>query len=71
MRVGVEKSGLPVQLLKEEPLVIAEIIPDFERGFKLLLSGKIDAVIVDRWVGAYILAQRGIKGIRILEKPVV
>jgi len=70
MRVGVEKSGLPVQLLKEEPLIIAEIIPDFERGFTLLLSGMIDAVIVDRWVGAYVLAKGGFKGVRIIEKPV-
>jgi len=70
MRVGVEERGLPISLLKEEPLIGVEIIPDFERGFELLLAGKIDAVIADRWVGSYVLAKGGIKGIGIVEEPV-
>ncbi|OHD23277.1 MAG: hypothetical protein A2Y38_24410 [Spirochaetes bacterium GWB1_59_5] len=70
MKVGVEKSGLPVQLLKEEPLINVEIIPDFERGFELLLAGQIDAVLADRWVGSYVLAKSEIRGVRIVEEPV-
>jgi len=70
LRVGVEERGLPVALLKEHPAVRAVIIPDIPSGFSMLAAGTIEAVIVDRRVGSYVLAEQRIGGIRIVEEPV-
>ncbi len=70
LRVGVEEKGLPILLLKEYPEIIVEIIPDFVRGFALLTAGKIDAVVADRWVGCYVIAENSIRGIRLIEEPI-
>jgi len=40
-------------------------VADVLRGFRLLANGAIDAVIVDRWVGSFVLAENNIRGIRI------
>jgi ABC-type amino acid transport substrate-binding protein len=34
-----------------------EIIPDFIQGFRMLATGAVDAVVADRWVGSYVLAE--------------
>ncbi|OHD82626.1 MAG: hypothetical protein A3J97_15490 [Spirochaetes bacterium RIFOXYC1_FULL_54_7] len=70
LRVGVEGKGLPIQLLKEESGVLIEVIPDFISGFNMLAAGTIDAVVADRRVGMYILAEQRIEGMRIVEVPV-
>ena len=69
-RVGVEEKGLPILLMKEDPEIIVEVIPDFVRGFALLTSGDIDAVVADRWVGSYVIAENSIRGIKLIEEPI-
>ncbi len=68
--VGVEKKGYPFQLLKKHPLINLRIIPSWESGFELIKHGEIDALIVDRWVGEYVLYTSGIKGISVVDDPV-
>ena len=70
LKVGVEEKGLPILLMKEDPEIIVEVIPDFVRGFAMLTSGKIDAVVADRWVGGYVLAENNIRGVKLIEEPI-
>ena len=70
LKVGVEKQGLPISLLQEDPQIIVEIIPDFIQGFKMLATGTVDAVVADRWVGSYVLAENNIRGVKLIEEPI-
>ena len=70
LKVGVEEKGLPILLLQEDPEIIVEIIPDFVQGFRMLATGALDAVIADRWVGSYVLAENKIRGVKLIEEPV-
>ena len=63
LTVGVEGGGFPKSLIKDRPEINRRILASWEEGFRLLNMGEIDAVIVDRWVGEYVLAQSGITGI--------
>ncbi len=65
LKVGVEEKGLPINILKQDPLIKSVVIPDVIRGFHLLADGAVDAVVVDRWVGSFVLAENNIRGIRI------
>ncbi|MDM8549043.1 transporter substrate-binding domain-containing protein [Desulfobacterales bacterium HSG2] len=65
LTVGVEEKGLPINILKRDPLIKTVIIPDIVRGFHLLADGAVDAVVADRWVGSFVLAENNIRGIRI------
>jgi len=60
--IYVQNSG---NILKQDPLIELVVIPDVIRGFHLLADGKVDAVVVDRWVGLFVLADNNIRGIRI------
>ena len=70
LKVGVEEKGLPILLLQEDPEIIVEIIPDFVQGFRMLTTGALDAVIADRWVGSYVLAENKIRGVKLIEEPI-
>lgn len=70
LKVGVEERGLPILLLKEDPQIGVKIIPDFVRGFGMLATGAVDAVIADRWVGSYVLAENNIQGVKLIEEPI-
>ncbi|MDD2851915.1 MAG: transporter substrate-binding domain-containing protein [Desulfuromonadaceae bacterium] len=70
LRVGVEAGGLPRQLLEKEPLIQLHIIPNFLEGFKLLNNGTVDAVVVDYRVGAYIIAENGLRNIKVTGMPI-
>jgi len=70
LKVGVEKKGVPIEYIAEESSIKPVVIPDIPTGFKLLAEKQIDAVVVDQWVGAYVLAENGIKGIRAVPEPV-
>jgi diguanylate cyclase (GGDEF)-like protein len=65
VRVGVEKNGLPIELLKRDASIKTVIIPDILSGFHLLSRGELDVIIADRWVGCYIVAEHKIKNIMI------
>lgn len=70
LRVGVEQRGLPIFLLQEDPQIIVEIIPDFIQGFRMLATGAVDAVVADRWVGSYVLAENNIRGVKLIDEPI-
>jgi PAS domain S-box-containing protein len=70
LRVGVEEKGLPILLIQEDPQIIIKIIPDFVQGFKMLATGSVDAVVADRWVGSYILAENNIRNVKLVEEPI-
>ena len=69
-QVGVEDMGLPIQILSRHPLIQIVIIPDIISGFHLLTNHKIDAVVVDRWVGSFVVAENNLRGIRISGEPI-
>ncbi len=68
-RVGVTQGGFPKQFLTPKKQIHIVFIENYLEGFRLLLSGKIDAVAANKWVGAYTLQQEGIKGIMLIQKP--
>lgn len=69
-KVGVEAGGYPLQQLKKYGGIAIERIPDWRTGFLLLASGELDALVVDRWIGEYELAESGIRDIVVLPEPV-
>ncbi|MFA5903617.1 MAG: transporter substrate-binding domain-containing protein, partial [Desulfobacula sp.] len=65
LQVGVEEKGLPIQILKQDPLIKIVVIPDITSGFHLLADGGVDAVVVDRWVGLFVIAENNLRKIKI------
>jgi len=65
LKVGVEEKGMPISLLNQNPSINLTVMPDVVKGMHLLANGDIDAVVVDRWVGSFVLAENHIRGIRI------
>ena len=70
LMVGVEKKGLPIQLLQKDPEIIVEIIPDYSQGLRMLTTDALDAVVADRWVGGYLLAEEKILGVKLIKEPI-
>jgi PAS domain S-box-containing protein len=70
LRVGVESGGLPRQTLGRDPRIRLVTISTFLEGFTRLNEGSIDAVVVDYRVGSYILAQNGIRNIKVTGEPI-
>lgn len=58
-----EKGGLPYNILKQTPKIDVVTVGCISGGFSKLSNREIDALIVDRCVGLYILAEHGFKGI--------
>lgn len=69
-RVGVEASGYPHILLQEYETIDIEVIDDWETSFKALSSGNLDAIVVDRWIGEYELADSRRSDIKIVTPPI-
>lgn len=70
LKVGVEEKGLPILLLQEDPQIIVQNIPDFDQGFRMLATGALDALVADRRVGSYVLAENDIGGVKLIEEPI-
>lgn len=70
LEVGVEQKGLPMDVLKRYPSIKKVVIPDIPTGLRLLAEGAVDAVVVDRWVGSFVLAENKMGGIRIAGEPI-
>jgi PAS domain S-box-containing protein len=68
-KVGVEDKGLPMLLLQKDPQITLKTVPDFVQGFRMLSEGALDAMVVDRWVGRYVLAENDIRGVRMFDEP--
>ena len=71
LKVGVEKNGLPINLLRKNPQIIVEIIPDFVQGFRMLNMGAVDAVVADRWVGSFVLATNNIHNVKLIKGSII
>jgi PAS domain S-box-containing protein len=70
LRVGVEKGGLPQQILEKDSQVILTTLPNFLEGFKMLNAGTIDAVVVDYRVGSYVIAENNLRNIKVSGDPI-
>lgn len=70
LTVAAETKGYANIVLQRDPLISIIEIPDLHSGFKLLLEGSVDAVVGDRWVGAFTLAENNIKGVAVAEQPI-
>jgi PAS domain S-box-containing protein len=70
LRVGVEEKGLPVLLLRQDPAIDVRAVSDIVQGFRMLATGDVDAVVADRWVGGYVLAENRIEGVRAVAEPI-
>ncbi len=69
--VAVESRGYPIFLLKKKyPKIKIKIVSSWEKGFELIQNNMVDALIVDKWIGEYILSVNSIQGISILDKPI-
>ena len=68
--VGVEPGGYPSVLLQGYEDIAIEYIYNWKASFKALRSGEIDAIVVDRWIGEYELANSKISDIKIIETPI-
>jgi ABC-type amino acid transport substrate-binding protein len=68
--VGVEAGGYPSTLLRQYEGINLEIIYDWKTSFKDLSEGVLDAIVVDRWIGEYELAQSRISNIKIVGNPI-
>ncbi len=67
--VGATLGGLPRQFLQKQPGVHLVTLENYDDGFARLVSGNLDAVAADTWVGAYVGEQRGLKSIAIAGLP--
>jgi PAS domain S-box-containing protein len=70
LRVGVEEKGLPMLLLREDPQIQVKVVPTVVQGFRMLSTGALDAVVADRWVGRYVLAENDIRGVKFFDIPI-
>jgi signal transduction histidine kinase len=70
LTVAAEAKGFSMLVLDRDPLINIRSVPDLLSGFNLLLEGSVDAVVGDRWVGSYTLAENNISGIAIAEQPI-
>lgn len=67
-KVGVEALGYPRYLLEGEKNIEIVIIPNWTMGFKMIESGIIDAVVVDKWIGQYALTKSKISGVNLVKE---
>lgn len=68
-KVGTESLSYPSYILENYNINTVSIA-DSISGFKMVDSGKLDALIVDRWIGEYALARSKVSGIQIIEEPI-
>ncbi|MDD2579520.1 MAG: GGDEF domain-containing protein [Eubacteriales bacterium] len=68
--VGVEPGGYPHILVQNDESIKIEIITDWTSGFQMVANGEIDAILVDRWIGEYQLAQSSSQDITVVNEPV-
>ena len=70
LRVGTEEKGHPYLLLRQDPAIDVRTVADIGQGFRMLATGAVDAVVADRWVGGYVLAEYRIEGVRAVVEPI-
>jgi len=70
-RVGVEIGGYPYDLLSGNGDIDRVAILSPAQGIEFLKSKELDALVMDRWIGEYALAQAGASGLLIAREPFV
>jgi PAS domain S-box-containing protein len=70
LRVGVEEKGLPFLLLRQDPRIEVRAVANIVQAFRMLATGAVDAVVADRWVGSYVLAENRLEGVRVVPEPI-
>jgi PAS domain S-box-containing protein len=70
LRVGVLNKGLAFNLLSQDPLINLVTFPNILPGYYALKKGDLDAVVMERQVGIFLLAENNIRGIRITGEPI-
>ncbi len=70
-KVGVDGAGVPAQFLRQNGSAQLVTVPDWNAGFGMLAAGQIDAIVVDRWVGEFALQQTGVRGITVVDPPLL
>ena len=68
--VGIERGGYACHLLKKHDEITIIDIPSAKDGLHKINTGDLDAIVVDRWLGEYELAQSNVQNIRIVDQPV-
>jgi len=68
-RVGVTRGGYPRKVLEGYKKIHLVFIKNYLEGFQFLLTGKIDSVALDTWVGAYTIQKHKIKGVKAAGEP--
>lgn len=69
-KVGVESVGYASYLLKAYDNIDIVVIGDSTSGFNMIDSGELDALVIDRWIGEYSLANSKINGIHAIKEPI-
>ena len=65
-RIGVIKESFPYELLMAYPEIELVLISGLKEAFNDIRMNKLDAVVVDRWSGEYILAEEEITDIEVI-----
>jgi signal transduction histidine kinase len=61
--VGVISGSVPVAHFKDDREINFKTIASYKEGFALLREGKVHALVLNEWVGTYILYNSGIENI--------
>ena len=65
-RIGVIKESFPYEMLMAYPEIELVLISGLKEAFNDIRLNKLDAVVVDRWSGKYILAEEEITDIEVI-----
>ena len=68
-RVGLQPGSFMHELLRSDGHIELVLISNSVQSLAELKSGALDALVLDRWVGEYALAQSGISEIRVSREP--
>lgn len=68
--VGVEEGGYAYNLLQRYDGIRIVEIPSTSYGFHMIKSGTLDAIVADRWIGEYELAQSSIERVQVVDQPI-
>lgn len=58
LRAGATPGSLPESLMQQDPLIHVVKINSYRQGLQMIQDNQIDAILVDRWVGDYLLSEQ-------------
>lgn len=69
-RVGSEAKGYARVILERDPDITIVTIDDWVAGFEMIQQGELDAILIEKWVGEYLLSTNQILGIKVSPYPI-